>query len=100
MQKRRKVPWPIMKTRLTKECRDRFGRHSLRPARRSFGRTKHLKSLERVKGIEPSYSAWKAAALPLSYTRARPINYHAAEAASTAMHDSGPSRPLQTALFR
>jgi hypothetical protein len=28
------------------------------------------KELERVKGIEPSYSAWKAAALPLSYTRA------------------------------
>jgi hypothetical protein len=27
--------------------------------------------LERVKGIEPSYSAWKAAALPLSYTRIR-----------------------------
>ena len=27
-------------------------------------------NLERVKGIEPSYSAWKAAALPLSYTRA------------------------------
>jgi hypothetical protein len=27
------------------------------------------KQLERVKGIEPSYSAWKAAALPLSYTR-------------------------------
>ena len=26
-------------------------------------------NLERVKGIEPSYSAWKAAALPLSYTR-------------------------------
>ena len=26
--------------------------------------------LERAKGIEPSYSAWKAAALPLSYTRA------------------------------
>jgi hypothetical protein len=33
-------------------------------------RAKSLKSLERVKGIEPSYSAWKAAALPLSYTRA------------------------------
>jgi hypothetical protein len=31
---------------------------------------KYLKTLERVKGIEPSYSAWKAAALPLSYTRA------------------------------
>jgi hypothetical protein len=30
---------------------------------------KRLKILERVKGIEPSYSAWKAAALPLSYTR-------------------------------
>jgi hypothetical protein len=30
---------------------------------------KRLKLLERVKGIEPSYSAWKAAALPLSYTR-------------------------------
>jgi hypothetical protein len=27
------------------------------------------KEMERVKGIEPSYSAWKAAALPLSYTR-------------------------------
>jgi hypothetical protein len=25
--------------------------------------------VERVKGIEPSYSAWKAAALPFSYTR-------------------------------
>jgi hypothetical protein len=35
--------------------------------------------LERVKGIEPSYSAWEAAALPLSYTREinnlRPIGY-------------------------
>ena len=27
--------------------------------------------LERVAGIEPAYSAWKAAALPLSYTRGR-----------------------------
>ncbi len=33
--------------------------------------------LERVKGIEPSYSAWKAAALPLSYTRGgRQIPHH------------------------
>src|ERR1700678_1376157 len=31
----------------------------------SFGR------MERVKGIEPSSSAWKAVALPLSYTRGR-----------------------------
>jgi hypothetical protein len=30
-----------------------------------------LKTLERVKGIEPSSSAWKAVALPLSYTRTR-----------------------------
>lgn len=27
--------------------------------------------LERVEGIEPSYLAWKATALPLSYTRIR-----------------------------
>ena len=27
------------------------------------------RGMERVKGIEPSYSAWEAAALPLSYTR-------------------------------
>jgi hypothetical protein len=51
---------------------------------------KSLKNLERVKGIEPSYSAWKAAALPLSYTRARGINYHAVAAASTAMRRTGP----------
>ncbi len=29
--------------------------------------------MERVKGIEPSYLAWKATALPLSYTRARAV---------------------------
>lgn len=28
-----------------------------------------MHSLERVMGIEPTSSAWKAAALPLSYTR-------------------------------
>jgi hypothetical protein len=37
---------------------------------KSDPRAKSMKRLERVKGIEPSYSAWKAAALPLSYTRA------------------------------
>jgi hypothetical protein len=26
--------------------------------------------VERVEGIEPSYAAWKAAVLPLNYTRA------------------------------
>ena len=30
--------------------------------------------LERVEGIEPSSSAWKAAALPLSYTRNRSLD--------------------------
>ena len=61
---------------------------------------KCLKTLERVKGIEPSYSAWKAAALPLSYTRARPINYHGRQAASTAMSGFGPlGRPCKRPLF-
>ena len=26
-------------------------------------------TVERVKGIEPSYAAWEAAVLPLNYTR-------------------------------
>jgi hypothetical protein len=56
----------------------------------SGGCDKALKTMERVKGIEPSYSAWKAAALPLSYTRARPINYHGKDAASTAKRRFGP----------
>src|SRR6266851_2991137 len=61
---------------------------------------KSMKRLERVKGIEPSYSAWKAAALPLSYTRARPINYHGRQAASTAMSGFGPlGRPCKRPLF-
>src|SRR6202000_1757316 len=56
---------------------------------------KSLKTLERVKGIEPSYSAWKAAALPLSYTRETRITYHAGHAASTVMRMSSavPHRP-------
>ena len=50
--------------------------------------------MERVKGIEPSYSAWKAAALPLSYTRAQAMNYHATGAASTVMgHFNDPVPP-------
>jgi hypothetical protein len=35
---------------------------------------KCLISLERVSGIEPPSSAWKAVALPLSYTRERHTN--------------------------
>ena len=30
-------------------------------------------TLERVKGIEPSYEAWEAAVLPLNYTRVASI---------------------------
>src|SRR5215213_10357299 len=32
----------------------------------------HCRTLERVRGIEPPSSAWKAVALPLSYTRLNP----------------------------
>src|SRR5690348_3483576 len=46
---------------------------SLRPSRQ-FPRLS-LRRLERVKGIEPSSSAWKAVALPLSYTRINAATY-------------------------
>ncbi|CUX32870.1 hypothetical protein AGR7C_Cc260218 [Agrobacterium deltaense Zutra 3/1] len=39
-------------------------------AKHGTGRVSDAWKMERVKGIEPSYSAWEAAALPLSYTRA------------------------------
>src|SRR5215831_732865 len=52
------------------------------------GARKCLKTLERVKGIEPSSSAWKAVALPLSYTRAR-----------EALHASPPSPRLRRVAF-
>ena len=32
-------------------------------------RVLQLESMERVTGIEPAWTAWKAGALPLSYTR-------------------------------
>ena len=32
--------------------------------------------MERVKGIEPSYSAWEAGALPLCYTRENAVKYY------------------------
>src|SRR5262249_33546572 len=32
--------------------------------------------MERVAGIEPACAAWKAAVLPLNYTRACPRSYH------------------------
>ena len=51
-----------------RKCKAAFVR--IRSSKKTVPRAKSLKRLERVKGIEPSYSAWKAAALPLSYTRA------------------------------
>jgi hypothetical protein len=66
-------------------------REQKEPAYQRLQRHKHKwLVLERVKGIEPSYSAWKAAALPLSYTRAQAMNYHAGQAASTAHAPYGP----------
>ena len=61
---------------------------------------KCLKTLERVKGIEPSYSAWKAAALPLSYTRAtdeltrRPRRLNRPAAAVAAPLTRADSQPM------
>jgi hypothetical protein len=53
--------------------RDADGRHCATGAirfRRAMLRCfPWIEGLERVKGIEPSSSAWKAVALPLSYTR-------------------------------
>lgn len=40
--------------------------------------------MERVAGIEPAYSAWKADILPLNYTRARTRAAPASLAASLA----------------
>ena len=41
-------------------------------SRRHFANSRQrLKGLERVAGIEPASQAWKASALPLSYTRLR-----------------------------
>ena len=36
---------------------------------RIYRETRSSSLLERVKGIEPSYPAWKAGVLPLNYTR-------------------------------
>src|SRR5665213_2731680 len=49
--------------------------------------------LERAKGIEPSYSAWKAAALPLSYTRA--LAPRPARTSKPGLRSSGPRKSRQ-----
>ena len=35
--------------------------------------------MERVRGIEPPYSAWEADVLPLNYARAYPTHYPASK---------------------
>ncbi len=46
-----------------------------------------------MKGIEPSYSAWKAAALPLSYTRFCSLLLVPQSIASTTQEIPRASRP-------
>ena len=53
--------------RLTSKYRRTFG--SIPVARESNVRAKREPLYERVTGIEPAWPAWKAGALPLSYTR-------------------------------
>jgi hypothetical protein len=43
-------------------------------------------TLERAKGIEPSWPAWKAGALPLSYARTRPASSAEHPRAGRASH--------------
>jgi hypothetical protein len=50
----------------------RITEHLLRKSLAKLSATAHkncASAMERVKGIEPSPPAWKAGALPLSYTR-------------------------------
>ena len=83
--RRRFDPDPVRGCGIDRQAIGRRGRRSLKDARDCYSaafqneRTTRagkelqenygIRGLERVKGIEPSYSAWKAAALPLSYTR-------------------------------
>src|SRR5690348_15086393 len=56
--------------------------------------------LERVKGIEPSLSAWEADVLPLNYTRERPLLYRIGRrgARTTPLPLSQPSNGCQRAI--
>src|SRR5690606_37502177 len=54
--------------------------------------------LERVAGIEPAYSAWKAAALPLSYTRIRTSATRIAEVENRFL--PGFNSPVKCVYFR
>ena len=53
--------WPNHLTALTRSYFGFFGRSSLESEKNE--------NVERVAGIEPASQAWKASALPLSYTR-------------------------------
>lgn len=47
----------------------------------------HLIYMERVMGIEPTLSAWKAEVLPLNYTRIRPLNLFSMRFIQTPEHN-------------
>ena len=51
-----------------------------------------VETQERVKGIEPSYAAWEAAALPLSYTRERPRGTSYPDAGEWSSQPTHPAR--------
>ena len=61
------LDWLAIRSSTAWAARLRLGYGALAPA---FALTKIERRLERVKGIEPSWPAWKAGTLPLSYTRA------------------------------
>ena len=46
-----------------------FGQKNIANYKSACDIRRRLSLLERVMGIEPTYPAWKAGALPLSYTR-------------------------------
>ena len=57
-----------------------------------------LERLERVAGIEPAYSAWKAAALPLCYTRPMPAK-HGIEPTSARSNIANAARTITSTRY-
>ena len=51
--------------------------------------------MERVAGIEPAYSAWKAAALPLCYTRDATLHIAASRRSASLKPNAGSPDALQ-----
>ena len=53
----------------------RYSHFDTLPKNKPYARHRVSMQLEQVKGIEPSYSAWKADVLPLNYTCEKSQNY-------------------------